>query len=573
MAEGTERREVHTDYTATDAGLGATLAKIGGQLQHATHRFEGLQEKFGEFRREQGFTAAGFFGIGLSLGSLIDKAKEATGEFGRTKQSVAGMLADRLGFARGTSEIDRYQRSLVVANKTTEELSDIGTRFVRPLEEVGGIYRTIAGAAGNLGLTQRQVVETTTDATAAAKRWAISGEQAASTVARALTTRTIRGVDDFSLSLRGAVGNLKGLSQSAVFDRVSRALSGSRQIADAMSTGIGASLARIKGNVEDTVRDVAGPVFAKVATKIESWAKHIREAREQGKPLIEAFSQKLVGAFEKLETITRFLVDNWKTIALTIGGIKAAGLAGQLGAQAANLAGSSSLLGQTLGQAGGRAAGALRFASASIAILGTATIVGTAIGEAIGDLINSNAEKQGVRQKTTDALDILLRSAKGIGETPFGQISGTQMKIAENSVRRLEKLGAISDGKLSRSGLAGMLENMDADALGARFGVKKRADYDVDHASRDKFLNQIADAINQVAAPIITQFGTRKAAAGSDEDLKFAKRVNNFYGGIHNTFKIDETVDPDRIFVRALDEIESFADTRTQGDLADPHGD
>jgi len=229
MAETTTRHEVSTDFTARDAGVGALLSRFSTGFRESGERLHGLRERFGEFRRETGLTTVGLLGVGIGLGALVHKAREAVNEFGRTEKGIASLLSGMLNFERGVSEIDRYTRAMVLAKEITAELDEVAARFVMPMESVGSVYRKVVVSAGALGLTQRQAMEQTVTLTAAAKRFGVSGEQAATTVARAILTKTVKGMDDFAISLRQAVGNLKGLSNVQAFERVQKALQGSVQ--------------------------------------------------------------------------------------------------------------------------------------------------------------------------------------------------------------------------------------------------------------------------------------------------------------------------------------------------------
>src|SRR6266480_4592605 len=162
----TEHRTVATDYVAHTEGAVHSL----GRLEHGFHavvgKVEHLHEKFGEFRREQGMTTLAMLGLGYGLGSWVEKIKEVNSEFTSTQKSIAGVLSSSLQFGKGTSEIDKYKESMAIAKGVTEEAEDTAARFglqFGQLEGVGTIYKKLAISAGDLGLSQRQVMELTVE--------------------------------------------------------------------------------------------------------------------------------------------------------------------------------------------------------------------------------------------------------------------------------------------------------------------------------------------------------------------------------------------------------------------------
>ena len=191
----------------------------------------------GELRAETGFSTLGMLGLGAGIGAWVEKAKDAQTEFAGAQKSIASVLSTTLQFSKGTSEIERYRRSFKLAKDVVEEAEETAGRFNMSLEDVSGVYRSLSLSAGQFGLSQKQVSALMVETSATAKRFGVSGEYAAGTIARALKTGSVRGVDEFSLSLARAMGNMHKLGQAARFDHIQKALRGSIMIADEMQPG------------------------------------------------------------------------------------------------------------------------------------------------------------------------------------------------------------------------------------------------------------------------------------------------------------------------------------------------
>jgi hypothetical protein len=566
------KRTVETEFTAKDAGYTETMRKVGETFSKTGESLKHLGDRFNDFRREQNFTAAAMLGVSLSLGGIIEKAKEATGEFGRTTKGIAGLLAQNLAFERGASGAERFTRSMVVAREVTEELDETAARFGMELSDLDPVYRKTAVAAGALGLTQKQVLDLSVSVGAASKAFGVSGEQAATTIARAMSSRAVRGVDEFSLSMKQALGNLKGLSNAQVFERVQRGLRDSVSLAEAMGQGIGGSLARIRNTVEDTIRDVAGPVFTRVGKRLEEWSKYLRQARDEGKPLIDAFADKLVKAFDRLESATRFMLDHWREIAAVIAAMKVKDIASQLQTTAAGISGMGAIGAGARGALGGLGR-ALSIASATIEVTGTAYLLGGILGKAAMDVVSAPFDRQMRSQEIGLAISGLANIGKYWATQSQGMLTERQTKLAEKYIKQLEAFGAISDGKLSARGLAAALNengSLPDRALAERFGVLREFNSGIVPKANEALANRVAETLGVLAAQVIRP--KAPDVKPDDSDKKFLKKVTNIYGGVHVQMKFDAP-DPDRVFVRFREDLEDYVDRPTQGRNVEPLGD
>lgn len=575
MSEHT-KRTVETEFTAKDAGYTATLSRITSAFQSGWHKLEHGREKLADIRKEQGLTMLATFGVGVGIGSWIEKIKEANAEFHDTKVGVAGILSDSLAFKKGTSETERYIRSLSLANDITNELDETSARFGRPMADVAAAYRSVTVATGPLGLAQEQVMEMTQEATAMAKRFGVSGEQAATAIARALQTGSVRGFDPFDQRLRMVLGNMQKLSQAQRFVHIEKALKGSMDIAEDMAGGIGGSIARIQNTVEDFLRDSTQPLFEEIAQSLHKWAKYLREAKENGKPLIDMFADKLVKAFHTLQDITGFIADHWKSIAATYAMIKAGGLltsaAGGLGGLAGGLGGAGLTglaggvggLGNLLGVAG-------RLAPALGGIVGAAALAAIA-------LHGVYEEWQGRKKQAADLGGFFDEMGKvtqtqqylqkhNAGLSPDQIEAGKQYAAVHTAAAQaiLKQKGLWEGNSIAMEKFGGVMDAMADDvrnAFAKKLGLAGLGDVS-------------SGMLGAAAAEVFSkhQIIARQAVTGetNDKNLKFAKQINNFNGGIHITQKFEEQ-DPDRVFVRFKQGFENEISSRTQSIAAEPEG-
>jgi hypothetical protein len=568
---------VRTEFTAEDRGLAAHQLRYSDLFEKGAHKLEGFKERLSEFRREQGLTTVAALGLGYGIGSWLEKAKEVNAEFGRAKKGIAGVLAGALEFPKGTAEIERYTKSLKSAGEVTELVEDTAARFNLQFEDTATVYKKLALAAGGLGLTQKQVNDLMVSTSATAARFQVSGETAANTVARAMKTGAVRGVDEFSISLGRAIGNMRKLNQEQRFEHIQRALQGSTQIADAMASGLTGTLTRIRNEVGKTFREITSPVFGEVAKRLESWGKHLREARDNGKPLIEEISGKLLSAFNGIADAVGTIREHWVAIAAVMAGMKLNQLASGLASSAAAMGAADAGIGGlgARGVAGG--AGAIAKIARLSVVAEAAYFAGGAIGELLGKkFIDDGMTEHRRASDIAGKLAIAGAMAKGGAGQQFSE---SQVAKARGAIESLAKLGVVTKDPTGRYGV-------NRDALGREYGRMGAyleggnlgKYYDLAGAARAAApAKAAADAISAQLTNLFAMVGpavVAKVGGAEDENRKFAKKVinNNFNGGIHVTWKNEET-DPDRAFVRFVDSIEGYTHRPTQARTSEALGD
>lgn len=563
-------RTVETVFTAKDAGYGAVVGRLSSSFQQGSQHLDRLRHRFGEFRREQGLTTLAALGLGYGIGSWIEKAKEASAEFIGTQKALAGVLAGSLKFPKGTSEIEKYNRAMVLSRGITEQSEELGARFNMRLDDVASSYKTVATAAGGLGASQKQVNALTLDAVATAKAYGVDGPRAATAVARAIQTGSVRGFEPFDIRLRSVLGNMKKLSQVQRFEHVERALRGSVQIADAMSTGIGASLNRAQVTVTAVFREATEPLFKAIGVSLDSWAKHIREVKEQGKPLIDIFANKLVDGFKALQSVSAFLHDHWQGLAIIFGNIKAMELAKSIGGGISGLGGAMGTggLGATIGTVGGLFG---KLATTTLPLIGALAALKIGI-DALGDFIVKKLEEGNKEEVKAYGVSAAFGTAKSL--SGLGVLDEKQSRIARKTVDEFRRAGVLGPGGFNRGELThsiGQLSSSQREDLAGKLGIKNPY-LPVSQMATTQF----ADAMIKQIGPLVSAFAQTAPAlsdqVNQDQKLKFAKQVQNFYGDWHVTQKFDDA-DPDRIMVAFERKISREVGSRTQAITAEPQGD
>lgn len=574
----TTTRVVETQFTARDAGYSAAVARVSSVFGGAARQADALRVKMGELRAATGFSTLGMLGLGVGIGAWVEKAREANAEFGATQKGIAGVLSGSLQFAKGTSEVERYNRSLVLSRGITEELEETGARFNTGFQDVANSYRTVTVAAGALGLSQKQVMSLNLAAIATAKRFGAEGTQAATGIARAIQTGTVRGFDPFDIKLRQVLGNMKHLTAAQRFEHVQRALQGSMQIADAMSTGIGASLNRARTTVDGLFRDATGPLFKEIANSLDRWAKSIRDIREGGRPIIEQFGTKLVSAFKLLKDISGFIKDHWVAIGAVFAGIKAGSLATALGGQLGGLAGALGKSAVGSGIAGGVGAAGSMFGMLGQLAPALGGIV-TAAGLAAIALHGVYEEWQGRKKQAADLggffdeMGKIAQTQQYLGKHSAGltpeQIQSGKAYAAAHTAAAIEILkakGLYENGAIALQKFNGVMDSM-ADDVRDNF-TRKLGMSGLGTVSS----GMLGAAASEMLARNAVVAARAAETAATDKGIKFAKQVNNFTGGIHIQQKFEDA-DPDRVFVRFRDDLMREVGSRTQALTAEPQGD
>ena len=586
MAEGEETKSVvKVDYVAEDHAS-ATAKKIAAAYREPAKVLGELKEKFREFRSESLLMAAGALGVGFGLGSMIDKAKEANLEFEGTRKSIGAVMATMLDWPRAMEPVEKYRHSVALAKGVTQELDDASADFGVSLGEMGASYKTLLVAAAPLHLTQQQLLDLTIKSTAAAKQFGIAGTEAADAVGKSLVTRTVKATGDFGLFMRENLGkSLAHLNNPQLLSKMDKALSGSVDIAKEMGQGMGGSISRIQHDVDDLFRSLSGPVFSEVAKTLGEVSKYLKSANAEGKPMVEVYGQKLVGAFRDVKDATMFVADHWKTIAVIWASFKVPKglemLAGITGGIAGNGGGGLAGIFRNLGAANS-ALGSAPGAGSIVGFLGALGPAVGAVGALAGAAVLAGNALKGVYdewQTRKHAASELGGFFKEVGEVEKtrnylrkhdaelspDQVGAGKAFMQEHAALAAEVLkqkGLMDDGGIAMERFTGVMDSMSDDV--------RKAFKDMIPGAPDASSGMLG-AYAAEAFRRSYQAPAAMASASKDEGRKTTGKNFNFFGPMNITQKFEES-DPDRVMVRTMDELANFSQRRTQSALAEPNG-
>jgi len=581
--------KVAVEYKATDHAS-PVAHQIAHAYSHAGHAVEGVKEKFREFRHESLAMAAGVFGVGVfGIGALIEKGGEAIREFGMTQKMIASSLTTVLQWPKAMEPVERFTRSMKLAKGVTEELDETAGRFGMGLQDLGAAYKTIAISAAPLKLTQEQLLDLTVKSAAAAKQFGIDGSTAADQIGRTMVTKTIRASGDLGKFLYQNLGNkLKGLSNAQVFERMNKTLGQSVGIAEQMGQGMAGSVARIQLRVQELFRTLGGPLFQAIAKSLDGVAKRMGAMGADGKTLLETYAHRLVEGFEKLKSAGSFIVDHWKTIALIIAGIKLPAamstMAGLLGAGAGGVGGifgafknlGSAFAGVSGGGLGGIAGliGALGPATAAVAgLAGAAYLAITALKGMYDEWQNRKQQAAGLSQffkeigEVNKTQNLIRKHEAQLSASQVEYMRTKQSEHAGLAAKVLEQKGLLENGQLNMEKFNGLMASMSDDV-------------------RDQFSKMIGNLgqggnalssgmLGAAAAEIFNRnyrVSSSVADGASDANRRTGGNVQIFNGGITINQKFED-VDPERVFIRFKDDLESYAGRRTSSALSPVFGD
>jgi len=531
-------------------------------MDKAGHSAHGLGSHIGHLRGELGLTLPAMFGVGLGLGAWIEKAKEATAEFGKTKRAVAATLTTVLNWDKGVSVVDRYRRSTVLATEITEKLEDTHARFGSNLTELGDAYRTISISAGPLRLTQKQLLDLTVQASAATKVYGGTVESNANRIGMALMGRPIRAVDAFGKAMYQALGG-KGMSKMTpekIFEKLGVALKDTTKIADEASQTMGDSIRRIHHQVEQLFEKIGAPVIKEISNTLREAAKYAESIGASGQTIAHEYGEKLVDAFKFLANASKLILDHWKEIALVWAGMKMAGFASGLGGL------------------GGRAAGA----AAGAATQATGALVGA--GAATGYLLyqdyftKSGKERREYEAKLASEVLPKLTGNFGRGDVQgatkvFDALSNAGVITDKGVFQNKEAMvNALTSSEYLRGRYAEQLGLVPAGMQTSTWmnaqGDPKSNAIAVADAFADR-LGTLFAAHPEILAGVKPGGGEENEHENSDSKLKTTGTKININGPIEMKFNFEEG-DPERVMTRFRDELQQMATRRTQSATLNP---
>lgn len=322
----------------------------------------------------------GAAGLGVGLGALIHKMVEANMELDSMSDKVAGTLYAFRRWKSGVSEAVAVDRSIADARGQVEELEKTSLQLAVASEEVAFAYQSLAGPAlQTFGKSEEDLLRLTKGATAAMQVFQKPGMEVAQIVRGLLEQRRLMGSDPLVVRLRGFLGTakeIKAMKPEQLFDKTVQALEKLTPAAEKLSTGLDSQMFRLRKQLSDNLRGVAGPAFAYIVEKAQAFNTWLKSTNAEGKTMAEVWGDKILRGVKAVEGALVFVRNHWREIAIVVGAIKLGPLVSsalEFGSALSGALKSAGLLGGALGSAGAAGARGASGLVGLVAQLGGAT--------------------------------------------------------------------------------------------------------------------------------------------------------------------------------------------------------
>jgi hypothetical protein len=415
MSESTAKVE-GLDFTVQDHASPAA-EHMAKSFEHVHKAAEGVAEKFGEVTHHAAMMGLGAVGLSIGFHAIAEKVMEANGELAAASKKIAGITYAFGGWKAGISAQEKWNESVEEGRDVVEKLEESEGKLKMGRDKLSDIYKSAFALGERHNLSQERMLDMTEKLGAAEKVLGVNAEMASMIITRGVMTGKVGVRDDFSKSLRFAIGDLKAfgkLSEDKRFEKIQKAMGDLMPAAIGMGKGLSGSLFDAREAVEDFTRDLTGPVFKDATATLGTWVHKLTEVRESGQSTAKEWGGKLVTLFGYLKDTTAFIADHWKLIAGYFAATKFVGsmegLAGKWGSAG----------GATHGGAG--AAAGMMNVSASVVNVngGAAAALGTSTSAAMKPGLTSVAGKlAGMAAKVgivTESLGLLYLGLNGAAE-------------------------------------------------------------------------------------------------------------------------------------------------------------
>jgi hypothetical protein len=352
MGENTTQVE-GLDFTVKDHSTPAA-ERMAKSFERVSHAAEKVKAKLGSMGHQALMSGLGMVGLSLGFHAIAEKASEANLELTNAAKKIAGVQYTFGGWKAGVTGQEKWAASLEAGTEIVEKLEASESKLKMGRDKLSDIYKSAFALGSRHNLNQAQMIDMTEKLGAAEKVLGVSAEGASMQITRMAMTGKIRGFDDFSKTMRFAIGDLKAfgkLSEEKRFQKIQKAMGDLMPAAEGMGKGLSGAMFDIREAVQDLLRSVTGPVFKEITKDVRAWAHELTKVQESGKSVTALYGEKLLGIFRALKSASAFIADHWKTIAVIWG-------AGKLRGLVSGGAGISSLLGLVGSAAGAGAAGA-----------------------------------------------------------------------------------------------------------------------------------------------------------------------------------------------------------------------
>jgi hypothetical protein len=395
-------------------------------------------------------------------------------------------------------------------------------------------------------------------------------------IARMISQRVLPRTGEFGQAMRALMGDIKKLKPEQVFERFMQRTKEMPAMAAMMSTSLDDMIKRLRQLVGDTLRDIGMPTIKWITQKLGEWVKHLKEASETGKPLIQAYSEKLLKAVQTIADLSGKVFSHWKEIALIWGSSKVASFLSGMG----GLAGIGSKLGgfglggigAAAGQGFGAFLGALPGAAGTLAVF---TVAVQTAADALVDFALEGKAKEATAEGFGPAFKALGEAAKAeeYMRKHSSRLTSEEVELTKERIRDQTRIA----GKVFKS--AGMLDPSGA-------GVSPAFEHVLKSAATDS-LKTMATSIGQSALAdqpgMLAAFASefyRRHVVPTDVVAKTAEKPSEIHGkkppvtniGTLNLVQKFDEQDPDRIFVRFHDGLTDLVHRPMDGNHSFAHG-
>jgi hypothetical protein len=534
--------------------------KLSSALERVHHATERSSGKLREWGRSAAMGGLGAVGLGFGLRELFHSAKEANQELEGSAKRIAGVHFAFGGWRDDISGAQRWNYALAEGTEIVEKLERSEDKLKMGRGQLADIYKSSYALGQRHHLNQQQMLDMTEKLGAAERVLGTSAQAASMSISRAVVTGSIRGMDDFNKSLRFGVGNMKEfhkLSESQRFAKIQKALGDLMPAAAGMGKGISGAMFDIREAIQDVTRDVTGPAFREVSKELQTWAKEVTRVKEDGKSIAREYGDKLVKVFHAAEKATKFIAENWRSIALVWGSMKFASWAkGPGGAGVAGLLGGAAGLGG-LGTTAAGTTSRLATMGARVGLvtegLGLLYLGAQGLAAYFEDRQRKSSAEAAAAPR---AMTALTAGAKAMSSAMHEQAVAKTMGHLRTA---FEAYGLKPGQMLSRETLAAELKAMAPELAAqqlAQYGIRGLSAKTVGAPGViDEASGRVATLLNNFAAQLIAA-NPDLAKGPSPHVTKAGDRITNI-GSVHLTQEFKEA-DPDRVWVRAVNEIDQM---------------
>jgi hypothetical protein len=560
--------QVGVEYRVRTEEAQAKVRGLGGAFGEAGKKAKELEGKVRELDRASNLFSsglsrlsvvlAGAFGLHQGKRALID----FNSEMEQAKITAAGLLQLNLG---GSWNQNMGEATEVVKRLQQEAKTSIGTT-----KDMVQMFSFLAQPLSSAGASLEDYVQMTKSSVVASRAMGIEAQVAARDVDQAMRGQ-YHAIDQFTSKLLGPMGFMgeagrRRFNKMAQDQRMATLRLALNQPAIAeMARVQGASFAGVMSTFQDNIQIALGkvglPLFKEITREVRRWNEWIEKNHDTLERFGKDLGQGVVRAFQTLRDVSEVILRHWKEIAAVWAGFKVGGLAGNLGSGLAGLGNSALLGGSTMGIAASRLA---MFAGGlGLAITATAALV-AAWTAASAYLTHKSQKEKEYRASGADLVSVSKMMRGGQSAAALSKLESMGLLDPSSGALNVKKVqdilgGWYSDSATNRGIASALGVRGNSPFLSAR-GNANVSNKDVASAFAREFFN-MKQPIGDYGPPLPKDYAEPRDFARGHGDT-FIDKVE---------VKMDfEDVDPERVFTRFVDDLNSQLGRRTDSAAAHP---